>query len=68
MHKDTKEKFLEANLPLYCYPLINNSIKDKGYSHIKLYSLGVIGALVKENEANAIRFIIGTELIVLCLR
>lgn len=68
MHKETKDKFLEANLPLYCYPLINNNIKDKGYIQVKLNSLGVIGALVKENEASAIKFIIGTELIVLCLR
>lgn len=68
MNNRTRAHFLEANLPLYFYPLINTQVKHKFYDHLKLSSLGVIGALVKGDDSNAIKFIMNTEMIVLCLR
>ena len=68
MNSNTRSHFLKANLPLYFYPLINTQVKHKFYDHLKLSSLGVIGALVKGDDSNAIKFIMNTEMIVLCLR
>jgi CCR4-NOT transcription complex subunit 9 len=68
MNNSTRAHFLKANLPLYFYPLINTQVKHKFYDHLKLSSLGVIGALVKGDDSNAIKFIMNTEMIVLCLR
>lgn len=68
MDERTRGHFLRANLPLYFYPLINTTIKHVFYDHLKLSSLGVIGALVKLDDSEAIKFIMNTELIVLCLR
>jgi hypothetical protein len=36
-----------ANIPHYLYPLLNIMNKEKPYEHLRLTSLGVIGALVK---------------------
>lgn len=68
MSNKTRSHFLDANLPLYFYPLINTQVKHKFYDHMKLSSLGVIGALVKGDDSEAIKFIMNTEMIVLCLR
>ena len=42
--------FLKANLHLYVYPLINTPNKQR-YEHLKVTSLGVIGALVKGDNS-----------------
>jgi CCR4-NOT transcription complex subunit 9 len=56
-------------LHLYVYPLINTLNKQRPYEHLRVTSLGVIGALVKgEDSSEAIKFLVKTELIVLCLR
>lgn len=53
---------------LYVYPLINTPNKSRPYEHLKVTSLGVIGALVKGDDSDAIKYLVKTELIVLCLR
>ena len=63
----TKPLFLKANLHLYVYPLINSSDKRRPYEHLRVTSLGVIGALVKD-DAESIKYLVKTEVIVLCLR
>ena len=52
---------------LYVYPLINSPDKRRPYEHLRVTSLGVIGALVKE-DSESIQYLVKTELIVLCLR
>lgn len=52
---------------LYVYPLINSPDKRRPYEHLRVTSLGVIGALVKE-DSESIKYLVKTELIVLCLR
>ena len=65
----TRPCFLRSNLHLYVYPLINTLNKQRPYEHLRVTSLGVIGALVKGDECTeAIRYLMKTELIVLCLR
>ena len=65
----SSEVFSVANLHLYVYPLINTLNKQRPYEHLRVTSLGVIGALVKgEDSAEAIKYLVKTELIVLCLR
>lgn len=50
------------------YPLINTSSKQRPFEQLRVTSLGVIGALVKGEDSQAINFLMNTELIVLCLR
>lgn len=48
--------------------MINTSSKQRPFEHLRVTSLGVIGALVKGEDSEAINFLMNTELIVLCLR
>ena len=68
LNSDTRPQFLQANLHLYLYPLINTSSKQRPFEHLRVTSLGVIGAQVKGEDSEAINFLMNTELIVLCLR
>lgn len=68
LHATTKPLFIQANLHLYLYPLINKIIKQRPFEHLRVTSLGVIGALVKGEDPETIGYLINTELIVLCLR
>jgi CCR4-NOT transcription complex subunit 9 len=68
LHAQTKPLFIQANLHLYLYPLINKIIKQRPFEHLRVTSLGVIGALVKGEDPETISYLINTELIVLCLR
>ena len=67
-HDDTRDLFFESRLPLYLYPFLNTTIKTKPYEYIRLTSLGVIGALVKNDSPGVIDFLLKTEIIPLCLR
>lgn len=68
LDKKTRFLFLKANLHLYVYPLINTPNKQRPYEHLRVTSLGVIGALVKGDDPESIGYLVKTELIVLCLR
>jgi len=48
-HPDTRSQFLKAQIPLYMYPFLHNANKCRNFEHLRLTSLGVIGALVKVN-------------------
>uniref|UniRef100_A0A6N2MPB2 Cell differentiation protein rcd1 n=1 Tax=Salix viminalis TaxID=40686 RepID=A0A6N2MPB2_SALVM len=43
----TKMPFIEAKLPLYLYPFLNNTNKERPHQFLRVASLGVIGALAK---------------------
>ena len=68
LNSNTRPLFLQANLHLYLYPLINTSSKQRPFEQLRVTSLGVIGALVKGEDPQAIEYLMNTELIVLCLR
>ncbi|KAG5336993.1 Cell differentiation protein rcd1 [Termitomyces sp. Mn162] len=68
-HPDTRQLFLNAHIPLFLYPFLNTTSKTRPFEYLRLTSLGVIGALVKQNDNNAvIHFLLSTEIIPLCLR
>ncbi|KAI8088734.1 cell differentiation protein rcd1 [Halteromyces radiatus] len=67
-HNETRTLFLHAHIPLYLYPFLNTSSKTRPFEYLRLTSLGVIGALVKNDNPEVISFLLSTEIIPLCLR
>ncbi|TIA88527.1 hypothetical protein E3P99_02550 [Wallemia hederae] len=68
-HNETRGLFLSAHIPLFLYPFLNTTSKSRPFEYLRLTSLGVIGALVKQNDnSQVINFLLSTEIIPLCLR
>ncbi|XP_058515673.1 LOW QUALITY PROTEIN: CCR4-NOT transcription complex subunit 9-like, partial [Ochotona princeps] len=67
-HPETRQAFLNAHIPLFLYPFLNTVAKTRPLEYLRLTSLGVIGALVKVDDAEVINFLLQTEIIPLCLR
>ncbi|CAG8462765.1 12163_t:CDS:2 [Ambispora leptoticha] len=67
-HIETRELFLNAHIPLFLYPFLNTTSKTRPFEYLRLTSLGVIGALVKNDNTDVIQFLLSTEIIPLCLR
>jgi CCR4-NOT transcription complex subunit 9 len=67
-HRDTRNLFLNAHIPLFLYPFLNTVAKSRPFEYLRLTSLGVIGALVKVDDSEVISFLLQTEIIPLCLR
>ena len=57
-----------AHIPLFLYPFLNTVSKSRPFEYLRLTSLGVIGALVKNDSSEVINFLLTTEIIPLCLR
>jgi CCR4-NOT transcription complex subunit 9 len=66
--RETRPLFLKAHIPLLLYPFLNTVSQDRPFEYLRLTSLGVIGALVKVDDAEVINFLLQTEIIPLCLR
>lgn len=60
--------FFSAHIPLFLYPFLNTTSKSRPFEYLRLTSLGVIGALVKNDSSEVINFLLTTEIIPLCLR
>ncbi|KYR00904.1 cell differentiation family [Tieghemostelium lacteum] len=67
-HQDTRTFFLHSHIPLFLYPFLNTSSKNKPFEFLRLISLGVIGALVKVDDSTVIDFLLSTEIMTLCVR
>lgn len=68
-HPQTRELFVQANIPLFLYPFLNSVSKQRPFEYLRLTSLGVIGALVKADDNRVIiGFLLHTEIVPLCLR
>ncbi|RPA82212.1 Rcd1-domain-containing protein [Ascobolus immersus RN42] len=67
-HNETRGLFLQAHIPLFLYPFLNTTSKSRPFEYLRLTSLGVIGALVKNDSPDVISFLLSTEIIPLCLR
>ncbi|RWR89025.1 CCR4-NOT transcription complex subunit 9 [Cinnamomum micranthum f. kanehirae] len=67
-HPDTRSLFLNAQLPLYLFPFLTTTAKTKPFEYLRLTSLGVIGSLVKVDDAEVVNYLISTEIVPLCLR
>lgn len=66
-NKHTRTLFLNANLPLYLYPFLSTNARQRLFEYLRLTSLGVIGALVKNDTPEVINFLLTTEIVPLCL-
>jgi CCR4-NOT transcription complex subunit 9 len=64
----TNHDWLSAHIPLFLYPFLNTTSKSRPFEYLRLTSLGVIGALVKNDSSDVINFLLTTEIIPLCLR
>jgi len=67
-HNATRPLLLNAHIPLFLYPFLNTTSKTRAFEYLRLTSLGVIGALVKNDNPDVISFLLSTEIIPLCLR
>jgi CCR4-NOT transcription complex subunit 9 len=68
-HDETRSLFLQAQIPIFLYPFLQTtSNKTRPFEYLRLTSLGVIGALVKNDDQEVINFLINTEIIPLCLK
>ncbi|KAG0682205.1 Cell differentiation protein rcd1 [Pichia californica] len=67
-HPETRGPFLLAQIPLFLYPFLNTTSKQRPFEYLRLTSLGVIGALVKNDTPEVIQFLLTTEIIPLCLK
>jgi CCR4-NOT transcription complex subunit 9 len=67
-HPETRELFLKAHIPLFLYPFLSTTSKTRPFEYLRLTSLGVVGALVKNDSAEVISFLLSTEIVPLCLR
>uniref|UniRef100_A0AC34GNL3 CCR4-NOT transcription complex subunit 9 n=1 Tax=Panagrolaimus sp. ES5 TaxID=591445 RepID=A0AC34GNL3_9BILA len=67
-HPQTRKPFLNAKIPLYLYPFLHTTKNTRPFEYLRLTSLGVIGALVKNDEEDVIKFLLSTEIIPLSLR
>jgi CCR4-NOT transcription complex subunit 9 len=65
---EAKDNLSLAHIPLFLYPFLNTTSKSRPFEYLRLTSLGVIGALVKNDSAEVINFLLTTEIIPLCLR
>lgn len=66
--EDSKLTQSQAHIPLFLYPFLNTTSKSRPFEYLRLTSLGVIGALVKNDSSDVINFLLTTEIIPLCLR
>ncbi|AET05559.2 cell differentiation RCD1-like protein [Medicago truncatula] len=66
-HSETRMLFLNASIPLYLYPFLKTKDKSPQFEYLRLASLGVIGALVKDNTKEVLGYLILSEVIPLCL-
>lgn len=67
LNAQTRSLFLHANLPLYLYPFLSTNARQRSFEYLRLTSLGVIGALVKNDTPEVIKFLLTTEIVPLCL-
>ncbi len=68
MYSLTPTFIYTAHIPLFLYPFLNTTSKSRPFEYLRLTSLGVIGALVKNDSSDVINFLLTTEIIPLCLR
>lgn len=67
-HPETKHLFLQAHIPLFLFPFLNTTSRQRTFEYLRLTSLGVIGALVKNDSQDVISFLLRTDIVPLCLR
>ncbi|CAL4968562.1 unnamed protein product [Urochloa decumbens] len=67
-HPLTRAPFLKARIPIFVFPFLNTTSEAKSFEHLRVTSLGVIGALAKAEDTKVVKFLLKSEVIPLCLR
>jgi CCR4-NOT transcription complex subunit 9 len=67
-HDESRNLFIKAQLPIYLYPFLNTASKARPFEFLRLTTLGVIGALVKNDNSEVIDYLLSTDIIPLCLK
>ena len=67
-HPDTRGLFLKAYISLFLYPFLNAPHSSRPFDFLRLTSLGVIGALVKNEDREVIVLLLETNIVPLCLK
>ncbi|KNH05567.1 cell differentiation protein rcd1 [Perkinsela sp. CCAP 1560/4] len=67
-NQETRVHLLNAHIPLFLYPFLNTTSSSREFDYLRLTSLGVIGALVKADDEEVIKFVLNTEIVPLCLK
>lgn len=57
-----------AHIPLFLFPFLSTNNRGKAFEYLRLTSLGVIGALVKMDDSRVVKFLLNTDIVLLCLR
>jgi len=60
--------FVKSFTPIFIYPFLNSTLVTKPIEHLRLTTLGVIGALVKSQVPEIINFLINTEMVQLSIK
>ncbi|PON84529.1 Rcd1/Caf [Trema orientale] len=66
-HPETRTDFIRANLAEYLYPFITTTERERPYEYLRVTSLGVIGSLVKEDDIEAVAYLLEAEIIPKCM-
>eukprot|EP01100_Stratorugosa_tubuloviscum_P012925 TRINITY_DN628_c0_g4_i1.p1 TRINITY_DN628_c0_g4~~TRINITY_DN628_c0_g4_i1.p1 ORF type:complete len:341 (-),score=126.47 TRINITY_DN628_c0_g4_i1:79-1101(-) len=64
----TRIKFLEAEIPNYLFPLLQTNSKNRPFEYLRLTSLGVIGALIKNEDEFVVKYLVGTNITLICIK
>jgi CCR4-NOT transcription complex subunit 9 len=67
-HESTRACFIRANIPMYLFPFLHTTNQSRECECFKLTSLGIIGSLVKAEQAEIIDYLLQNEFVPLCLR
>ncbi|OBA25088.1 Rcd1-like protein, partial [Hanseniaspora valbyensis NRRL Y-1626] len=72
LHPDTKMELINAQIPSYLFPFLQNMseniLKSREFEYLKLTSLGVFGSLVKSDSFEVIKYLLSTEIVPQCLK
>ncbi|KAM6572614.1 hypothetical protein CsatA_016694 [Cannabis sativa] len=66
-HPQSRKEFIKANLAEYLYPLISITHRQEPYENLRVASLGVLGSLLKQDDAEALHYLIQGDIFSKCL-
>ncbi|TVU41175.1 hypothetical protein EJB05_14674 [Eragrostis curvula] len=67
-HQETRIQFVRAHFPAYLEPFLSCAYQGTAFESLRLTTLGVLGALVKDDDAEVIILLLQSEVIALCLK
>ena len=57
MRSTAQHTLVQAQIPLFLYPFLNTTSKTRPFEYLRLTALGVIGALVKQDDSTVRQFL-----------